>query len=229
MTSIKCSTEDSVKKWFENKSEEFLKDIAKFDEWKSFSLQPLSVSPKQTQLTISLQCLDDFLVNDPSKVKTPEEAKQNDPNNKKPNHSLLRNKDGKPILPKSSIKGAIRSQAEKILRTMAIRINSNLTDDKLKEIACYPDDMKNACSPIKKIDQVQDLCLACQLFGASGWKSPVSFTDFTATELFSNLKREREFVAIDRFTGGVSGSGKFNAEVAQRPLLKGKMSFDKSS
>jgi len=227
LNTINRSTGDSIKKWFENDNNDILEleKVDNFADLQQFSRQPLVVSSSEIiRLNLVLECLDDFLVNDPSKVKTPAEVEQNDPNNTKKNHSPLLNKAGNPILPKSSIKGAIRSQAEKILRTMAI--NQGITD--LSKIACYPDDMAKACSPIKKKDEVENLCLGCQLFGASGWKSPMGFTDFTATELFANLKIEREFVAIDRFTGGVSGSGKFNAEVAHRPILKGEISFDSS-
>lgn len=182
------------------------------------------------EISLSLKCLDDFLVNDPSKTKR-DKGEESD----RANHSPLRDKDGKPILPKSSIKGAIRSQAERILRTMAI--SAGCAEENLKTFACYPDDMKLACDPVKTKEEVKDLCLACQLFGASGWKSPISFTDFTVDKSIlvekkivgeeeTPVPKRREFVAIDRFTGGVSGGGKFNAEVAHCPTLKGKMSFD---
>jgi CRISPR-associated RAMP protein (TIGR02581 family) len=216
---VKRTNTESLKTWFESNdlNAEIPFELVETKDWK---IDTPNTNNQSLAMSLSLEFLDDFLVNDPSKTKTKEEQK--DADNKKPNHSPLRNKDGNPILPKSSIKGAIRSQAEKILRTMAISQNENLTDEQLKKVACYPDDMQNACQPIKKADEVKGLCLACQLFGASGWKSPVSFTDFTAT---SFQERRREFVAIDRFTGGVSGSGKFNAEVAHRPLLSGKISI----
>ena len=153
----------------------FLFEVINTKDWEIESVNP--VLNQTLEMSLSLQCLDDFLVNDPSKTK-----RDKNEDSDKPNHSPLRNKEGNPILPKSSIKGAIRSQAEKILRTIAIGINENLTDEQLKKIACYPDDIKNACKPIKKADEVKDLCLACQLFGASGWKSPISFTDFIAQE-----------------------------------------------
>lgn len=247
LTSIEEIDSDALETWLESDADDswtvFLKEI---DTAKKVQLKANAKSIANTvtnqmlNFPLSLNCLGDFLVNDPSKTK-----RGRDDTSDRPNHSPLRTKDGKPLLPKSSIKGAVRSQSERILRTMAI--NRGVTD--LKKIACYPDDMKQACKPIKHIDEAVNLCLVCQLFGASGWKSPIQFTDFVATKLLAESRRDREFVAIDshltassnqptvkkrefvaidRFTGGVSGSGKFNAEVAHKPVLEGELSFDRS-
>jgi CRISPR/Cas system CSM-associated protein Csm3 (group 7 of RAMP superfamily) len=192
-----------------------------------------SLSVPATSYNISLQCSDDFLVNDPSHAKT--KVEKDDKTNDKPNHSPLRNKDGMPLLPKSSVKGAVRSQAEKILRTIAASRQFELPDsDIISRIACYPDDTQSACKPIKTADEVKRLCLACQLFGASGWKSPLSFSDFVGRKTIfesgddGSVPRRREFVAIDRFTGGAAPGAKFNAEVAHTPVLDGKIGFNQS-
>lgn len=224
LTSIEEINANELEMWLESDADDswtvFLKEI---DTAKKVQLKAnaksiaKTVSNQTLNFPLSLNCLDGFFVNDPSKTK-----RGRDDTSDRPNHSPLRTKDGKPLLPKSSIKGAVRSQSERILRTMAI--NRGVTN--LKKIACYPNDMKQACKPIKHTNEAGNLCLACQLFGASGWKSPIQFTDFVATKSLAELRKEREFVAIDRFTGGVSGSGKFNAEVAQSPVLEGEFSFD---
>jgi CRISPR-associated RAMP protein (TIGR02581 family) len=215
ITAIKCSTADSINKWLADDSAELLELIPNLEALQKEAGEfALNLNTQPTKLSLVLECSDDFLVNDPSKTK-----KDKNDISDLPNHTPLRNKDGLPVLPKSSIKGAVRSQAERILRTMAC--SQEVTE--FEKIACYPDDMKNACSPISDINDLGKLCLACQLFGASGWKSPVSFSDFTATKATA---RKREFVGIDRFTGGVSGSNKFNAEVAHQPTLTGEISVD---
>ena len=174
LTAIKRSNEESIKKWLEDESAEFLQILPNWEELQKEADDTIINPPSQTtNLRLILECADDFLVNDPCKTK----RDKNDASDK-PNHSPLRNKDGKPILPKSSFKGAVRSQAERILRTMAITFKENISDQELKKIACYPDDMSKACPPIKDIKDLQKLCLACQIFGASGWKSIFSCSDF---------------------------------------------------
>jgi CRISPR/Cas system CSM-associated protein Csm3 (group 7 of RAMP superfamily) len=189
LSAIKRSNQASVMQWLEDKNAELLQTLPNWrDLQKEIDDTTITPPPQPTKLSLVLECSDDFLVNDPSKAKTPKEIEANDPHNKKPNHSPLRNQDGKPMLPKSSIKGAIRSQAEKILRTIAV--SKNMPENLIKKtIACYPDDIKNACPPIKDIKDKNSLCLACQIFGASGWKSIFSCSDFVGEKtIFVNKK-----------------------------------------
>jgi len=149
---------------------------------------------KTERFNIELKFKGPFLVNDPGRVVKGETE----------DHIPKRNHDGNIILPAKSFRGTFRSQAERIIRTL---------DGK----ACCPSD---PCKPDKSDKKP---CLACQIFGSTGQKSLVSFTDFVQ----SNEKKciKQEFVAIDRFTGGGAKSLKFNAQAVIDPELKGTISY----
>jgi CRISPR/Cas system CSM-associated protein Csm3 (group 7 of RAMP superfamily) len=163
-------------------------------------------SPTRLTLDINLNFQSHFLVNDPSQTGTLEEGK--------PAHAPLRDVDGSPLLPASSFRGALRSQAEKILRTLHG-----------EQAACYPDNNgpRPACEAVYKVDDVKRLCPVCQIFGAPGWKSPLHISGFkTAVDEMVT----QEFLAIDRFTGGGAKGAKFNARAIYRPAFSGTISVD---
>lgn len=193
----------AAKQWIENGA---------LGMWDS-ALQPFNeiqensnnLQSNQPSLQLHLQLIFDspFLVNDPSLFVQ----------NETPNHQPRRDHHGKAVLPSSSLRGAIRAQAERIIRTL----NHNR--------ACFIDDVKLACEPIEKYEEVEKkLCLACQLFGASGWQSPIKISNFTLTK--DNGKLNQEFVAIDRFTGGGAEHMKFNAESVYKPTFEGYWTID---
>ena len=116
---------------------------------------------------------------------------------------VFRNGGEEVYLPGSSLKGMLRSHAERIARTLA------------------PDDSSAACDPFntscgnKKGDNPEvykSSCLICKLFGSTG------FTGRLATEdAYSNgpvpKPQQRDGVGIDRFTGGAARNAKFDLEV----------------
>ncbi|MEK6320454.1 MAG: RAMP superfamily CRISPR-associated protein [Acidobacteriota bacterium] len=159
------------------------------------------------RLKVRLHFDSHFLVNDPSQTGTEEEGK--------PTHAPLLDRGGKVYLPASSIRGALRSQAEKILRTLGG-----------DGAACYLDGrgLRKPCDPVDKVEELGELCPACQVFGAPGWRSPVEFSDFVPAQLLVLLPQE--FVAVDRFTGGGAKGLKFNATAAYHPTLTGYVSLD---
>jgi CRISPR/Cas system CSM-associated protein Csm3 (group 7 of RAMP superfamily) len=184
------------------------------------------------KLGIVLEFESHFLVNDPSRTGKLEEGKMA--------QTPLLDVNGRLLLPASSFRGALRSQAEKIIRTV-----------RDEQAACYPDDKgpRPACEVVYDKSELGRLCPACKVFGAPGWKSPISITDFVSESPLLPYSEEeakrrghetgklcmQEFVAIDRFTGGGShgsegegGSGgkKFNAASVYRPRLSGMMTID---
>ncbi len=164
--------------------------------------------PDCLTLNMTLEFKTQFLVNDPEQTGPAEEGKSA--------HMPLLDADGRILLPASSIRGAIRSQAEKILRTLG----SELT-------ACYPDG--NGPHIVYGTGELKGLCLACQVFGAPGWRSPVQFSDFkTEVPPGNDAFMQQEFVAIDRFTGGSADAEglKFNAKAAHNPILTGCIKVD---
>ena len=158
----------------------------------------LATSDTLLRVPLKLKFKGPFLVNDPGRV-----------NDGAADHTPRRNHQGKLVLPAESFRGAFRSQAERIIRT-------------LEGSACDPDD---PCKAIQSGEEVKERCLACQVFGASGWKSPVSFTDFVQCGA-EKPEKKQEFVAIDRFTGGGAEHLKFNAKAVYSPVLEGVITID---
>lgn len=185
--------------------------------------------PASRNFSITLNFNGPFLVNNP-----PTEAEKkstNDQGSKPPDARPRTNEMGEVILPAKSFRGVLRSQGEKILRTMLELDEKHWNLEAInryaeRHIACRPEIPARACKPLKdNEDQGEQLCLACQVFGAPGWRSPLSITDFTLKE--GNYERQtQEFVAIDRFTGGGKDSAKYNAFAIISPVLKGELKVD---
>lgn len=116
-----------------------------------------------------------------------------------------------PVLPSSSLHGALRAQAERILRTVGLECVG--ISQKVPAVG-------NAGDAGRTLD------LAAVLFGAPGWRSLVRLTDFTAAQNASTLKHE--MLAIDRLTGGGKDGYKFTIEALDCPTLTGTLSLDLS-
>ncbi len=149
-----------------------------------------------------------FLVNDPTRC-----GQKKDPPPKRPDRVPLRDDDGKAYLPAASFRGALRSQAERILRTVAG-----------PEAAC-PTPAGGRCVARRAPNgKIEGLCPACILFGASGWRSPLQVTPFRQRARASEAVQD--FLAIDSFTGGAARHLKFDAQGAQAPVLEGRVALD---
>jgi CRISPR/Cas system CSM-associated protein Csm3 (group 7 of RAMP superfamily) len=216
LTKLKRMQQEEIRRWLESDAptvgELILPDIPDH-EFQDFKLRARNGETNlklgaQLKLTIKLKMDGNFLVNDPSQTTRSDDDEL-------PNHAPLLNGNGQVVLPASSIRGAVRNQAEKILRTIG-GVNA----------ACYPDNdgPRPACKAVQHLSELAALCPACQIFGASGWRSPLEFSDFdpsTSHERIEGVKAHQEFVAIDRFTGGGSKGAKFNAASVYKPVLKG--------
>ncbi|HBY97452.1 MAG TPA: hypothetical protein DEP84_26520 [Chloroflexi bacterium] len=144
----------------------------------------------------------------------------------------------RPILPGSSLRGVLRSQAERIARTLATHAASqtaNAREDFLIHCpACHPlttktnDPVASCNSFIKKLDKVErdrieregagdKMCLACQLFGNTWQGSRLRVEDAPLREGTTAEFKVLDFLAIDRFTGGGRDSAKFDAVVLWQP------------
>lgn len=169
--------------------------------------------PRPTVLDIYLRFDGPFLVNDPpSKSEKDEKSRlreKGEYSDNLPDHRPLRNISGAPRLPARSFRGALRSQAERIARTLGIK-------------CCDP---VNPCDPVYETGAVKALCQVCQLFGAAGWKSPLEIPDFRFVTCAADKVRQ-DFVAIDRFTGGAMPRAKFDADYVYKPEFQGKLVID---
>lgn len=156
-----------------------------------------------------------FLVNDPP-TKTEREKKKTvkesvDEPSQIPDHKPLRDVLGHPSLPSKSLRGALRAQAERIVRTLG-------------EHCCNP---INPCEPIYHKQDLKNLCSVCRLFGAPGWKTPLQVTNFEFVA-GSAADLHQDFVAIDRFTGGAKDQAKFDANYIYAPSYAGTLNLDEN-
>lgn len=141
----------------------------------------------------------------------------------------------RPILTGSGLRGAIRSHAERIARTLAA-YDADRSPDPLEafNLACpacnplqdQPDQPLAKCSQINGLKRNQepgdyDLCLACQLFGSAqkGSRLRVMDAPISGTPVWKAV----DFLAIDRFTGGGVDGAKFDAAALWKPVFKVRM------
>ena len=151
-----------------------------------------------------------FLVNDPSQARKRDKERNKDGIA----HATMRQVDGKYYLPSSSVRGALRAQARRIWQTCAWDQAGDLNRME-KE--------KDRTQSRRRGDQKR-MAPVHRLFGASGWRSPLEIEDF---DLVSKPNvNTQEFVAIDRFTGGVSEDRKFNAVRLYQPVFRGTLRVD---
>lgn len=153
-------------------------------------------------LELSLQMDGAFLINNPTAVSKDSETAD---------HQPLLDAEGKPLLTGKSLRGALRAQAEKIARSLGFRCCDSLAP----------------CSAIFKEAEVEEkLCPVCQVFGATGWQSPLHIHPFKYAEQETRPTEHQDFVAIDRFHGGGKLTAKFDASYYVRPLFKGRIELD---
>ncbi len=167
-------------------------------------------TPNWLEVNVTLQFSGPFLVNAPEKTHKIE-------GDEKPNHAPRLTADGRVLLPSSGMRGALRAQGERIIRTLKA------------DAACRVSDESDACKPVHSVEDLgreKPPCLACLLFGASGWKSPIEISDFESDT--AHASENQEFVAIDRFTGGNLPGAKFNAKYVHAPTLTGTIRIERS-
>lgn len=167
-------------------------------------------------------------------------------------HAMLRasyQRDGTPVLPGSSLRGVLRSQAERIARTLATYEAWGENDHPNEQRQALFHSICPACNPLTartenpvascnsfvknyvKSLSMQDrrrleesgaedrLCLACRLFG-----SPWNGSRLRVEDAFlipgTGQQKVLDFLAIDRFTGGGLDGAKFDAVVLWKPQFK---------
>jgi len=215
------------------KDEPLEKFVVKEKDWLAENLEKARKTIKQTsslgddrlynsfaQIEFTLQFTGGFLVNDIL-------------NSTRTNYDFCpKLENGNFVLPGSSLKGVLRSQAEKIARSLATLHSKNAAEFLEKCPACNPHADENSplssCSalfrkqrksPEEEIREEQ-LCLACRLFGSAYRGSRLYVRDaYTPLTQTTELKI-MDFVAIDRFTGGAKEGAKFNALVLWQPAFK---------
>ncbi len=146
--------------------------------------------------------------------------------------------DGKPVLPGASLRGVLRSHAERIARTL---ITLNVGDRAVflaKCPACNPVESRetaalaNCDTLLRKVAKIPDeqeitdqqLCLACRLFGSTRRGSRFIVEDAEADA--ETLRKVLDFLAIDRFTGGGKKGAKFDAIALWQPTFHARLHLE---
>lgn len=128
----------------------------------------------------------------------------------------------KPVLSGSSLRGALRTRAERIARTLAMLHWKTETDFLAHCPACNPfakqEDALASCDARLEISNDGEtpegaLCLACQLFGSPrrGSRLWIEDAEWQGGTLNQDSWHAQDFLAIDRFTGGGQEHAKFDA------------------
>jgi len=137
--------------------------------------------------------------------------------------------DPRPVLPGASLRGALRSHAERIARSIVTRKAAE-RDTFLEQCPACDPTQDDAEKPLAKCDTllrsvvasnkpVSDahLCLACRLFGSSRRGSRLRVMDAPIVD--DPQWKVLDFLAIDRFTGGALEGAKFDAAALWRPVF----------
>jgi len=149
---------------------------------------------------------------------------------------FMRDYSGIPYIPGSSLRGAIRSEIERIV--------SALDETKTGVTACISFERGNCAEKIKKFQKGLDsnldeetvdqqltkfmennICDLCKLFGTAGYASRIFFEDCKLIEA-SPAKVIRDGVGIDRDTGAAKDGAKFDYEVIEKGSFTFKMTVE---
>lgn len=123
-------------------------------------------------------------------------------------------------LPGTSLKGVIRSHAERIARTLRTGSVCNPFAENGDEISCS----KKLAKEESNEKAYRESCLACKMFGSTRYAGRVSISDAYPFECNPRPQR-RDGVGIDRFTGGAFGGALFNLEVVVGGKFKADISL----
>ncbi|MCK6401066.1 MAG: RAMP superfamily CRISPR-associated protein [Sphaerotilus natans subsp. sulfidivorans] len=126
----------------------------------------------------------------------------------KPNGKPRTNHAGCAVLPSTSLHGALRAQAERILRTIGRETPAGYEVPGVQGLD----------------DAGRTLDLASVLFGAPGWRSLLRCSDFVDDGTSQDITHH--MLAIDRLTGGGKDSAKFSITVRDCPTLNGSLAVD---
>ncbi|BBM64581.1 hypothetical protein VA249_12270 [Vibrio alfacsensis] len=144
--------------------------------------------PNREEFVFNVTPLSPILIHDPEQVRP---AKENEKSDQKSSDLIYLKRQGANLLiPGTTLKGAFRAQARKILLTIAMR---KLTNEKAQTFADT---------------------LVSEIFGNQDQRSLLRFPDVEVTTEHDDVKSHQYFNAIDRFTGGVKHGALFDAAIA---------------
>lgn len=178
----------------------------------------LRVEKTEAEYTLHLEFDGGFLVNDASRARTRDDrtATKQDCDDDEGNITAMRTNDCRPYLPPSSLHGALRHRAEKILSTMR------------KEAVPNPSGKPGTATGLASVDALSQAAEdpVALWFGAPGWRSLVRISYVSGTSKSGLVKQE--MLAVDRFTGGGAERRKFNARYFWKPAIEMRLSIDQN-
>jgi CRISPR-associated protein Csm3 len=135
---------------------------------------------------------------------------------------------GRPLIPGSSVKGVLRSETERILRTLNIQqkkidgklLRACVSSDQCPNLSREErDELVRKCTKDGELDEEEfaeeifsRLCTACELFGSGDSASHVMIQDMSLSS--KRIRTElRDGVAIDRDTGTARSGALFDFEI----------------
>jgi CRISPR-associated protein Csm3 len=138
---------------------------------------------------------------------------------------------GRPVIPGSSLKGALRSHAERLCRSLA-RASvcepywkaKDHSSERPASCGLRMDAMK---SPPGSVKAYKHSCPACRLFGSTHFRGRFATADAYGPDEQDEKKLElRDGVAIDRYTGGAFKGAKFDLEVLPEGYFKTRIQIE---
>jgi CRISPR-associated RAMP protein (TIGR02581 family) len=129
---------------------------------------------------------------------------------------VFRNGREEVYLPGSSLKGVLRSHAERIARTLVPAAACDPFGSKnqppLSCGACFDKQKKKSKQEVVSTVAYKESCLVCKLFGSTHFAGRLATTDAYAIGQAPEPV-QRDGIGIDRFTGGAARGAKFELEV----------------
>lgn len=182
--------------------------------------EPLNPDCKRAKLGVDLVFEDGFLINDPDQAWVREDsvfAELSMDGEQRASNSTLGEKcktplldaNGHPVVTAETLRGVLRSRAEKILRTLVPEEYWSQVVTSAGKVATEPS-------------------LTDQVFGTAGNASKLAFTDFHLVDVKDSPSGlvHHDYVAINRISGGGAESLKFDIQAAHRCTLRGEISLD---
>ncbi len=188
---VKVLEDAAVKEWMERGTTALppMKNI-------ETSFKTLGRTGRNRTLSFSLHPGSPLLVNDPGRVRDKEKDDDHFPD-----LAFMRTQDGKALIPGSTLRGAVRAQARRILATIAHQ-HCGLA----------------ASEAGKAVDPLVE-----ELFGTERRRSPLWIGDAVAQDTETH---KQTFIAVDRFTGGVAKTALYSVEAAVCASLNGECAIE---
>jgi len=198
---------------------------------------PINAYSRRMTCGLTLTMEDGFLVKDPSQAIQLKPLLTDGEPEVKPSDGIALPRcdaNGNPMIPAESLKGVMRTRAEKILRSFVApehweKVVGTLLEDAGQWNHHLTPDSSSGEETFKEAPS-----LVAQLFGASSWAGLLEFSDILVDDRLGKAGknvapqsfRQQHFVAINRVTGGAAEHLKFEVASAVGLRMRTQISID---